>query len=342
MLRTARPGLACLGVFLLLTPGLAQVRTIDTERELSTRFGFTSAEMGQVRSGQPVVRLLPSNDSTEVGVFGVVRINEPPDRLVYWLKDVASFRKAAELGLSRRLSDPPEIGDFAGLALDAGELEALQSCRPGKCDLQLGDKAIQRFQAGVDWTSPDAGRQANLLVRQLLLGHAQAYLKGGDNALGAYHNEKTPRVAAEQFRQILWQSKNLYDLAPQFAAYLEGFPTARLPGAEQFLYWAKGGVGPEASITLHQLVIYRATGGEVFVADKQLYASRYSDAAMAVISLATTPDGAGYYALVGARARSSMLSGVAARLLRGRVESATRDTTKMYLEWIRQSLSAGR
>jgi hypothetical protein len=37
-----------------------------------------------------------------------------------------------------------------------------------------------------------------------------------------------------------------------------------------------------------------------------------------------------------------MLSGVAARLLRGRVESATRDTTKMYLDWIRQSLSAGR
>ena len=47
-------------------------------------------------------------------------------------------------------------------------------------------------------------------------------------------------------------------------------------------------------------------------------------------------------ALVGARARSSMLNGVAARLLRGRVETATRDTTKMYLEWIRQSLSAGR
>jgi len=45
MFRTARPVLACLGVFILLTPGLAQARTIDTERELSTRFGFTPAEM---------------------------------------------------------------------------------------------------------------------------------------------------------------------------------------------------------------------------------------------------------------------------------------------------------
>jgi len=122
MLLTARPVLACLGVFLLLTPGLAQVRRIDAEHELSTRFGFTPAEMGQVRSGQPVVRLLPSNDSTEVGIFGVVRINEPPDRLVSWLKDVASFRKAAELGLSRRLNDPPAIGDFADLAAPVGDL----------------------------------------------------------------------------------------------------------------------------------------------------------------------------------------------------------------------------
>ena len=89
-------------------------------------------------------------------------------------------------------------------------------------------------------------------------------------------------------------------------------------------------------------MIYRAPGGEVFVADKQLCASRYTDAAMVVISLASTPDGAGYYTLVGARARSTMLAGAAARLLRGRVEKATRDTAKMYLDWTRQSLSAER
>ena len=104
-------------------------------------------------------------------------------------------------------------------------------------------------------------------------------------------------------------------------------------------YWGKGGVGPEASITLHQLIIYHAPGGEVFIADKQLYASRYVDAALAIVSLAPAANGAGFYALVGARARSTMLTGLAARVLRGRVEKATRETAEMYLDWIQASMT---
>ena len=333
---------ALLGVgaaMVLHAAGAAQVRTFDVERQLSERFGFTAAEVAQARNGQAVSKLLPTKDDGEVGILGAVRIDADPERLVVWFKDVASFRKAAELGLSRRLSAPPAIGDFADLSLDAGELSALRTCRPGDCDLRMGDRAIQRFQTEVDWTAADAARRANLLARQLLLGHAQAYLKGGDQALGAYHNEKAPRVLADEFRQLLSQSTALYDIAPPLAAYLERFPSAELPGSEQFLYWAKGGVGNDASITLHQLVIYRAPGGETFIADKQLYASRYADAAITVVSLAAAPDGKGFYALVGARARSTMLKGIGARLLRGRVEKAARDTTSMYLDWIRASLT---
>ena len=335
-------GCAVLGVLAVLAAPDAQVRKIDAEKVLAERFGFSAAEIAQARAGQAVTRLLPSRESTEVGVAGAVRINGTPDRLVYWLKDIASFRKAAELGLSKKLSDPPQIGDFAELSLSDDELAALTACVPGKCDLRLGDKTIARFQAEVDWAAPDAAKRANLLIRQLMLGHAQAYLQGGDAALGAAHNEKTPRVAADEFHALLYQSTNLYDLAPALASYLEQFPSASLPGSEQFLYWASGGAGPDASISLHQLLVYNAPGGEVYIADKQIYASRYTDAAMTVISLASASDGTGYYALVGARGRSTMLGGVAARLLRGRVEKAARDTAKMYLDWIQQSLSASR
>jgi hypothetical protein len=80
----------------------------------------------------------------------------------------------------------------------------------------------------------------------------------------------------------------------------------------------------------------------VLVVDKQVYASRYTDAAILVISLATASDGSGYYALVGARARSTMLGGMAARLLRTRVEKETRDATMMYLNWLQQSLAMTR
>ena len=119
---------------------------------------------------------------------------------------------------------------------------------------------------------------------------------------------------------------------------LEGFPNARPPATDQFL-WGKGGVGPEASVTLHQIIIYTAPGGEVFVVDKQLFASRYLDAGLVVISLALSPDGKGFYAIAGARARSRMLAGTAARLVRGRVEKATMETATMYLDWLRASMT---
>jgi hypothetical protein len=322
-----------------LQTGAAQVRAVNPERLLADRFGFTPDEMARARSGQAVAKLLPQNDSSDVGVLAAVRINAQGSRLVAWLKDVAGFRKAAELGLSRRLSNPPQINDFADLSLDADELAALRACRPGNCDLQLGDKAIARFQAEVDWTSADAGRRANLLVRQLLLSYADAYLKGGDAALGAVHDEKNPRARVDEFHQALWQSKDLYGIAPALTTYLERFPNAQPPASEQFLYWGKGGAGPEASISLHQVIVYPAPGGETFVVDKQLFASRYVDAGLVVISLAQSPDGQGFYALAGARARSKMLAGTAARIFRGRVEKAVVENATMYLNWVRASMT---
>ena len=280
-----------------------------------------------------------TNDANDVGVLAAVRINGTASRLASWLRDVTNFRKAAELGISHRLSAQPKIGDFADLSLDADELAALRECRPGKCDLLLGDKAIASFQTDVDWTSPDAGRRANLTLRQLLLSYADAYLKGGDQALGAVHDEKNPRVRVDEFHQVLWQSKELYDIAPPLTAYLEAVSTRRARGRLiNSCTGGKGGVGPDASITLHQIVIYPAPGGETYVVDKLLFSSRYIDAGLVVISL-SSPDGQGFYAIAGARARSRMLNGTAARLLRGRVEKATVETATMYLDWVRASMT---
>lgn len=323
----------------LLQPLTAQVRSTNPEPVLAQRFGFTPDELARARSGQAVAKLLPRNDASDVGVLAAVRVDADSSRLVTWFRDVAGFRKAAELGLSHRLSAPPQIGDFADLSLDADELAALRACRPGKCDLLIGDEAIARFQSEVDWASPDAARRANLTVRQLLLSYADAYLRGGDAALGTLHDGKNPRVRADEFHQVLWQSKDLYDVAPPLTAYLEQFPQGQPPLTEQFLYWGKGGVGPDASITLHQVVIYPAPGGATYVVDKQLFASRYVDAGLVVFSLAKAPDGKGFYAIAGARARSRMLAGPAARLLRSRVEKATIETATMYLNWLRDSLS---
>jgi hypothetical protein len=216
----------------LAVPGSphAQIRNTDAEAVLTERFGFSAAEISEARAGRAVAKLLPSRESTEVGVAGSVHLTGTPDRLAYWLKDVGSFRNAAGLGISKKLSSPPEVGDFADLALSDEELKDLRACRPGNCDLRLGDSAISRFQTEVDWGAPDAARRASLLTRQLMLQHAEAYLRGGDAALGALRDAKTSRVVTDEFHALLSQATNLYELAPPLASYLEGYPAASLPG----------------------------------------------------------------------------------------------------------------
>jgi hypothetical protein len=311
----------------------------DMEAALAQRFGFSSAAVEQVRDGQLLVKTLATQEPAEIGVLGVVRIADDKERLVRWFRDIEGFRKAAELGVARKLSSPPTINDFADLTLEAGELAALQRCRSGDCALRLGDRAIARFGAEVDWTAGDAGRRANLLARQLLLGYADAYLRGGDDALGAAHNERQPRVVAEEFRALIRSATSFHALASPLATHLERFPKSELSGAEQFLYWAKGGAGPDPSITLHHLVIHRNAAGDIYVADKQLYASRYADAGMLVLWLEAPRDGQGNYLLAGMRARSTLLTGFTARLLRGKVEEESRSYTEIYLDWIRRSLA---
>ena len=330
--------LVCASVVLAAGFRVARAQPLDMERSLVERFGFSAAEIGQLRGSEVVVKTLPA-EGRDIAVAGAVRIADDRERLVRWVRDVEGFRKAADLGASRKLSSPPTINDFGDLALDAAELAALQRCQPGDCALRLGDRAIARFRADVDWAAPDAGRRANLLTRQLMLGYAEAYLKGGDGALGAAHNERQPRAVADEFRALIRSATNLYALANPLATYLERFPEAQGLPVEQFLYWAKGGLGAEPSITLHHLVIHREPGGSIYIVNKQLYASRYVDAGLVVLWLGTPPDGQGYYLLAGMRARSSQLEGLTARMLRGRIEKESHEYVKIYLDWLRKSLA---
>ncbi len=329
-----------------MIPGIAAAPPLDVERELVARFGFSAAEVEQVRAGQVVAKTLPSREATEIAVFGAVRIPDDRENLLYWIRDIERFRKGAELGVSRKLSSPPTIDDFADLALDSGELAALQKCKPGDCGLRLGDRAIAGFRTGVDWAASDAGQKANLIARRLLLGYAEAYLRGGDGELGASCNEKKPRLVAEDFRELIRGATNLNDLASPLAKYLEGFPKAPLADVEQVLYWAKGGVGPDSSITLHHLVIHREAGGAIYVVDKQLYASRYTDASL-VRSLAGNPGRWQRVLSAGGRARTIRAAGGtrcagSARAHRGRIALVHGDLPGLDSKEPRDRLTHGR
>jgi hypothetical protein len=93
--------------------------------------------------------------------------------------------------------------------------------------------------------------------------------------------------------------------------------------------------------TLHHIVLQRLADKSLRLADKQFYASRDLDAAL-LVGQATPVPGAGSFDLVvSVRARSGRLDGVAARVLRSRIEREVADSLAMYLDWLRRNYTLG-
>ena len=312
-----------------IAPGLGAMQTsVDPERILSERFQFSAADVAQARAGQPVAKMIAGSARDELGVVGALRLDGDKKRLVDWVRKIERFRHDAELGLTRGIESPPAARAFAELVLDAKDLAALQACRPGRCDLRIPDELIAKFQSGVAWGTPEAAAQANALVSDMLTDYAAAYLQGGDAAV------------FNDFGTLLRGATTLYQLAPEFADYLEKFPGRKLAGVDQRLYWTNLKDTSGSVISLHHLVVYQRPSGDVMIADKTFYASRYFDVGALVLSMQDTPDGKGYYLIAGSRAKSSKLTGAGARVLRGQIERTAAATVRMYLEWLRDSLAA--
>jgi len=167
--------------------------------------------------------------------------------------------------------------------------------------------------------------QADDAFRTPLLEHATAYVSRGDSR--------------EDMRALIGKAATLTDLAPELVAYLDRFPAAQLTGADQTLYWSSTAAGSDSVVSLHHLIVYPGRSGEIWIADKNLYASKYFDAGVLVIGLYDAKDGQGFYAVAGSRLKSSQLGGKMATVLRSQVQRVAADNVKTYLEWLRDSLA---
>lgn len=314
----------CLGLILLTTVtgvGIgSQGARIDPARVLADRFQFTPRELSQVNQAQPVVKA--KIDGDELALVGAVRMPGKKERLSDWVKNVAHFRRSAELGVAQIVPVPPAATAFASVALDPADLAELQHCAAGKCALRVSADALGRLQRDVQWGSPNAASQANDVFRQMLLGYTSAYLKSGNAS------------------PLVRRAVTLTAIAPELVTYLERYPQTPLSGADQLFYWSATPASSTTILSVHHLTVYTPRPSEIWIVDTNVYASRYFDAALLLIGLYDAPDGNGFFAVAGSRMMSSQLTGVAGTVLRRQIQRSASDSVKTYLEWIRDSLGA--
>lgn len=313
--------------------------SLTVEQLLRDRLGIAAADVSKFAAGEAVVWSVPASVDNEIAVVGAIRAKGDLRRLVAWLRDIEAFVRATGTANVGAIPNPASAADFARLTLEGVDVTDLRSCRPNSCEIRMPAAFLARFQKEVAWTGSDATAQATALARTLVAEYVSAYQKGGDAALGAFHDATKPKQQANEFVDLLRRSTKVWDLAYAFTSYLESYPKDAPVGTESRFYWTRDQMGSKPVLTLHHVVLQELAGGRVLVADKQFYASRDIDAALMIAFAVPNADFTSIDLVVSVKARADAITGVAARMVRGRIDKEMRNALTGYLNWIKGSFA---
>lgn len=290
--RTMRARFLCSTLALFATLGGARAAAALNERDDAkaylSKIGFGSTDLAALEAGQVIARSETAKDTGEIVAIAAVKIRAPRDKVVGYYGEMVKYVDGKVTLAFGRFSTPPVPADVAGLAFDRGEIDGMKSCRAGDCDIRIGGAGLETLRSAIDWNAPDYARKANEFVRQSALRYVGEYQQRGDDALVTYNDKDEPMSLKEQWRAIVANSPYFNVYAPELEQYLKGYPTARLPGARDVIYWVKENYGAlETVISIVHAVIYEPPSKPkwALVAQKHIYASHYYDASLAVTSV---------------------------------------------------------
>jgi hypothetical protein len=319
-------------------PGAALPQTLDAY--LTNSVKLDAQARAQLLAGSPVTKLLDSDQSKEVAVFGAVWVNAPVERYLAAVDDIERFESGPSFRATKKVSSPPRLEDFAKLSLTDEDIKDLKACRVSQCQVKLAESAIERMRHEIDWTRPDAPDQANRLARQLAFEYVTEYLKGGNDELAVYRDAERPTFVAKEFKELIDKMPAISESVQNVRQYLLDFPRAALPDSDSFIYWQDAAFGLKPTIRINHFVTARTPEGAI-VASKMLYASHYFWTALEFrVLLRDSARGNGFWFVSENRSRSDGLTGFGARVIRGKVRSGAEKGSQTQLELTKKTMEA--
>jgi hypothetical protein len=307
--------------------------------------GLSDEQIQDVRSGKAIAKVLQSPVPDEVFVFGAVYINSSPERYLKLAADIDALRKLPSFIALQKFSDPPHLADLDGFVLDDKDLNELQHCKPGQCEVQLPTKAMEEFQRSVNWSAPDRAAQANRLAQQMALQALLRYQQGGNTALGTYRDKSRPTAVAETFASLLSEMKALPVYLPELQRYLLEYPNAASNEIRSDFYWEKVNFGLKPTLRIVQAIVYQGASSDkpaYAVALKQLYASHYFETALdlTVCVRDSAARGNGFYLITIKGSQQAGLTGFKGGIVRKVAVDKTRSSLQKALAVYKQQLEA--
>lgn len=303
--------------------------------------GLNEDQIGAIRSGKAVAKVVESRSPDEVFVFGSVYVEASPEKYVELASDVDALRKLPGYLAIQSFSDPPQLSDLAGFTLEKQDTEELKNCQVGHCQVQLPTEAMGGFKQSIDWSAPDVADRVNHLARQMAFQALLNYMKGGNTALGVYRDKNHPAAVAETFETLITRLSALPAYLPELNEYLLEYPKAKSTNVQAGFYWEEVNFGLKPTFRIIQRVVYRGASPSdpaYAIAEKQLYASHYFESALDLTVCVRDALRPGFYVITVKGSKQAGLTGLKGSLVRKVAEDKARSSLERVLTTIKQRL----
>jgi hypothetical protein len=326
------------GALLESSQGVRFPERLDTYFKNTVR--LTAAQRQQLAAGQPVTKLLDADENKEVAVFGAIWIAAPMRRYLDAVADVENFERGAGFRITKKLSAPPRLEDFAQLQLPADDIADLRTCRVGSCEVKLSENGVNRIRSEINWNAPDVAAAVNRLAQQIAVEYVTGYVNGGNAELAVLRDGSRPTFVAQEFRSMVDAMPELTSYLPAVRRYLLDYPKAAVQPVTSFLYWQETQFGLKPTIRINHLSIFE-DAGDALVASKMLYANHYFWTGLELRALVQDPArGPGFWFVAVSRSRSDGLSGFTGTIVRRRVRGEVQEGSLAALRTAKQRLEA--
>ncbi|MEO7043619.1 MAG: hypothetical protein ABI035_15260 [Gemmatimonadaceae bacterium] len=304
---------------------------------LRTTIGLDASQVTTAQQGRAATKLLHTDLNRDVAVFGVVGIHVTREAYLARLRNAQTLisARAQSYGI---IEDPIRPNDMLGVFFDGSEWSDLKSCKFNDCSFKLPLTLMQQFAQSVDWRGDNAKAQVDSIMLRNMQALVTDYRARGSAAMPRY-DDTNGIQASGAFAALLAQSQFLREYAPAFHDYLLNYPSSKLDGATDVMYWAMDRIPRlHPTFTINQLIVYTPPSGVALLARKQIFADHYFEAAFEVSAVFDAPDlvgGPGVYVVSVRRYRFDSLPGGILNI-RGRVRSQLQKLMQSDLDRERQ------
>ena len=331
-------------VALLLIAPVTKAQGPDEPYRFFREFvGLSEDQIGAIRSGKAVAKVVESRTADEVFVFGSVYVEASPERYVELASDVDALRKLPGYLAIQSFSDPPQLSDLAGFTLEKQDIEELKNCQVGHCQVQLPTEAMEGFKQSIDWAAPDVADRVNHLARQMAFQSLLNYMKGGNTALGVYRDKNHPAAVAETFETLITRLSALPVYLPELNEYLLEYPKAKSDKVQAGFYWEEVNFGLKPTFRIVQRVVYRGASPSdpaYAIAEKQLYASHYFESALDLTVCVRDAQRPGFYVITVKGSKQAGLTGLKGSIVRKVAVDKARSSLERVLTTVKQRLES--